>query len=152
MEKWLEWLTMVVSMRWDYVFVLLFIFKSIPDTCNIFESERRGPNACSRLPSKNKNPRKFPLEPHLRAGPREGWGCSAAPSSGETGSSCHCQLGPPPQMGGGVQVHTSPQEITKFLFFKEKPNEYSSTSKDTFWEDWVLTGRHFREAQICKFI
>ena len=55
-------------------------------------------------------------------------------------------------MGGGVQVHTSPQEITKFLFFKEKPNEYSSTSKDTFWEAWVLTGRHFREAQICKFI
>ena len=55
-------------------------------------------------------------------------------------------------MGGGVQVHTSPQEITKFLFFKEKPNEYSSTSKDPFWEDWVLTGRHFREAQICKFI
>ena len=152
MEKRLELLTMVVSMCWDYVFVLFFIFKSIPDTCNIFESEKRGSNACSRLPSKNKNPSKFPLELHLWAGPWDGWECSAAPSSAKTGSSCHYQLGPPPQTGVGVQVHTSPQEITKFLFFKEKPSEYSSTSKDTFWEDWVLTGRHSGETQICKFI
>lgn len=131
---------------------IVFYFQEHLQHINIFESEKRGPNACSRLPSKNKTPRKFPLEPHCKQGHGTGGGAVLPRPQERQDQAVTASWDPLHRWGGGVQVHTSPREITKFLFFMEKPNEYSSTSKDTFWEDWVLTGRHLGEAQICKFI
>ena len=100
------------------------------------------------FPVRTKTPESFPLT----QGHRRGGGAVLPRPQERQDQAVTASWDPLHRWGGGVQVHTSPQEITKFLFFKEKPNEYSSTSKDTFWEGWVLTGRHFGETQICKFI
>lgn len=130
-----------------------FLFSRASPTCVIFLKVRKeGQMLVQGFPVRTKTPESFPLSCTCAQGHRRGGGAVLPRPQERQDQAVTASWDPLHRWGGGVQVHTSPQEITKFLFFKEKPNEYSSTSKDTFWEGWVLTGRHFGETQICKFI
>lgn len=54
--------------------------------------------------------------------------------------------------GGHKSPHLRRLPSFYFLGKAQLRSRYSSTSKGTFWEEWVLLGGHTREAQKCKFI